>query len=185
MLFIRNRILLVLLTNPIVSAPVDASPTEHAALGLVRQLQDERKWKVKLQQLNHPLNAFLLHVTRFVLKRSWSEVILGIILIIHVLPAHLSSLRTSALRYLVNLLARIAPRLPMMILLSLSKLGGAISLIGAGIAAACLRASRSSAVSRISRGQVNVVATVGRISDRDKIVAATALCLNADRCHTR
>ena len=160
--------------NPIVSAPVDASPTEHAALGLIRQLQDERRWKIKLKQLNHPLNALVLYVTRFILRRSWAEVILGLALIIHILPAHLSSLRTTVLRYLLKLVTRIAPRLPMLILLSLSKLGGAISMIGAGIAASCLRASRSTAVARISSGE-NVVATVGRISDKDKIIAATAL----------
>ena len=170
--------------NPVVSAdhrrgkltaaPADASPTEHAALGLAKQIQADRILSTKLKVLKHPLNKVILFITQFLLKRSWPELILGSILLTYTLPAHLVKLRRATLQLIIKVITRWTPRLPSLILMLLAKLGSSIAMAGTHLATSSARAISSSVVREMS-GNTDVVAPIGRISAQDKILAATTL----------
>ena len=68
---------------PVVTAPpADASPEEHATLGILKSMQDNRKLKAKLKILDHPLSRFLYNSIAVLRKRSWLELLLGFIILV-------------------------------------------------------------------------------------------------------
>ena len=89
------------------------SAQEHAALGLVKQIQDQDKWKKKLAVYEKSPVVFAVGaLVNCFNKRSWSEIILILISIRYVLPAHADQLRNAVGNMIQRLLTRIGTPVP-------------------------------------------------------------------------
>ena len=81
--------------------------------GLVKQIQDQGKWKAKLAVYEKsPVVYAVGALVKNFNKRSWSEIILILISIRYVLPAHADQLRTAVSEMIQRLLKRVGAPVP-------------------------------------------------------------------------
>ena len=154
------------------------SAQEHAALGLVKSIQDEQKWKDRL--FVYEKNPFVFTVGAIVKacsKRSWSELLLLLIGVRYVLPAHANQLKSYIASLVDRLVRRVSAPIPLSlwnIVIRLLTSAGKFSLNFAKLLATGIPADPA-----VASSDAEVVAPIadndwrGRISD--KVVAAASL----------